>query len=125
MPLLGEGTPDAGGGNLELVGAGVRAGIVVQDVGEGLGDLGDDVEADAAGLLLRQVHHNVDHPVGAGDVDGNVLEVQAVCQDRGLQEGVQAPASWFWAGAASAFPVPVRSVEVVASALVMMPAASR
>ena len=41
------------------------------------------------GLLLRQVHHYVDHPVGSGDVNGNVLQVQPVCQDFGLQEGMQ------------------------------------
>ena len=44
---------------------------------------------DAAGFLLRQVHHHVDHAVGAGDVNGNVLQVQPVGQDLGLQEGLQ------------------------------------
>ena len=55
-----------------------------------LGDLGDDVKSDAAGFLLRQVHHDVDHAVGARDVDGNVLQVQPVRQDGRFQEGAEA-----------------------------------
>ena len=63
----------------------VVSGVVVQDVGEDLGDVGDDVEADAAGFLLGKVHHDVDHAVGTGH-DGHVLQVEAVRLHRRFKE---------------------------------------
>lgn len=76
-------------GDLEVVGAAVGAGIVVQDVRERPGDFRDDVQTDAAGFLLGQVDDHVDYPVRTGNVDGNILKIEPARQDGRLQKGLQ------------------------------------
>jgi hypothetical protein len=46
-----------------IIRAAVIGRIVVQDIGEDPGDVGDDVKVHPARFLLRQVHDDVDHPV--------------------------------------------------------------